>query len=81
MAETTQQIPADLNKRVAAFNAELLPLLGKYKLGLGAKPVITADGKIIAQPVIFNDTKSQGAGSDPATVKEENEASGLAASE
>jgi len=47
----------DLNKRVKAFNAELIPLLGKYKLGLGAVPAITRDGRVVAGLQIVDDSK------------------------
>ena len=44
-----------LEKDVKEFNAELIPLLGKYKLGLGATPFIMNDGRIGARPQVFRD--------------------------
>ena len=45
----------ELPERVKQFNAELIPLLGKYKLGLGAIPLILPDGRIAAKPQLFED--------------------------
>lgn len=50
---------ADLQERVKAFNSELIPLLGKYKLGLGAHPALTPDGRIVAVPHMFDDTPKE----------------------
>ena len=44
-----------LQKDVEAFNGELIPLLGKYKLGLGASAFLTPDGRIAARPQVFRD--------------------------
>lgn len=49
----------DLEKRIKEFNAEFIPLIGKYKLGLGAQALITPDGKVGAQPVLFDDVKKE----------------------
>ena len=44
----------DLEERVKGFNAELLPKLGKFKLGLGAVPFFLPDGKVAARPQLFD---------------------------
>ena len=49
----------DLKTRVKGFNEELIPLLGKYKLGLGAQAVILPDGRLAAKPNIFDDSKEE----------------------
>lgn len=68
--KTQEEIDADLQKRVEAFNAELIPLLGKYQVGLGATAFITPDGRIGARPTLFNappeEKKTDGGGSSPA---------------
>lgn len=51
---TQEEQDADLQKRVEAFNGELIPLLGKYEVGLGATAFITPDGRIGARPTLFN---------------------------
>ncbi len=56
MAEekSAQQLEAEqLQKDVESFNGELIPLLGKYNVGLGATAFITPDGKIGARPTLF----------------------------
>jgi hypothetical protein len=47
----------DLGERVAEFNKELQPLLGKYELELAAIPQITQLGTIGAQAVIKSSRK------------------------
>jgi len=54
-----EQVNDDLQKRVEGFNAEIIPLLGKYSLGLGAIASITLDGRIVARPQVFDDTKKE----------------------
>lgn len=49
----------DLRKRVESFNADLIPLLGNYKVGLGAQVFVTTDGRIGARPTVFDDSKSE----------------------
>ena len=51
---TLEEKQADLNSRVKQFNEELMQLLGKYNLGLGASATIRPDGTISAKPVIVN---------------------------
>lgn len=51
---TPEEAEADLQKRVEAFNGELIPLLGKYEVGLGATAFVTPDGRIGARPTLFN---------------------------
>jgi hypothetical protein len=48
----------ELETRVKAFNADLIPLLGKYKLGLGAIAFIANDGRVLARPQVFDDSAS-----------------------
>lgn len=55
----TPEQQADLNKRVEAFNGELIPLLGKYKLGLGASAGLTPDGRVFARPQLFDDSQKK----------------------
>ena len=53
--------PENIEDRVQAFNAELIPLLAKHKLGLGAVPQLVqmenGGFAIFAKPQLFNDTK------------------------
>lgn len=44
----------DMQERIAGFNKELLPLLGKYELGLAAMPKIMQDGRVVADPIIVS---------------------------
>lgn len=55
VAEKTQeQLDAEqLQKDVENFNAELIPLLAKYNVGLGATAFIVPDGRIGARPTLF----------------------------
>ena len=48
----------DLNSRVRGFNEEMIPLLKKYRLGLGATASLTPDGRVIAKASLFDDTPS-----------------------
>lgn len=54
-----EQVNDDLQKRVEAFNAELIPLLSKYQLGLGATANLTPDGRVFCRPQLFDDTKKE----------------------
>ena len=45
---------AELSGRVEEFNKELIPLLGKYELGLGASAFINPNGTIAARPIMFD---------------------------
>lgn len=58
-ATTATPESIDLGKRVKEFNAELIPLLGKYKVGLGAEPFILPDGRVGAKPTLFDDSKKE----------------------
>lgn len=49
----------ELNGRVEEFNKELLPLLGKYELGLGASAFINPNGTIGARPIMFDARKKE----------------------
>lgn len=54
-----EETNADLNARVKGFNDKLIPLLAEFKLGLGATPIILPDGRIVAKPQLFDDTKKE----------------------
>ena len=62
--KTQDQEVTELNTRIKGFNEEILPLLKKYKLGLGAQPVLVlskdaALGYVISsKPIVFDDSKS-----------------------
>lgn len=62
MSEPTQaDIEAaqkDLADRIKHFNEELIPLLGKYRVGLGASAFLLPDGRIGAKPVLVDDSKA-----------------------
>jgi hypothetical protein len=47
----------ELMGRVEEFNKELVPLLGKYELGLGASAFMNANGTIGARPIMFDARK------------------------
>lgn len=51
-------VNADMQERIDGFNGEMRPLLAKYELGLGAKPFISDQGLILAQPVVISTRKT-----------------------
>lgn len=57
----------ELQARIKSFNEELMPLLGKHKLGLGAQPLLVpskdaAFGYVLAaRPILFDDSKEESA--------------------
>lgn len=57
--EDINAMNADLEVRVKGFNEELIPLLGKYKVGLGAVAFLTPDGSVAARPQLFDDKKKE----------------------
>ncbi len=63
MTEDEQKAQAavqeDLAERTKHFNEELIPLLGKYRLGLGAQSLLTNDGRITARPILVDDSRPQ----------------------
>ncbi len=65
---------AQLQKDVEGFNAELIPLLGKYNVGLGATAFITPDGRIGGRPTLFRapapEKKAEAGGTAPAALSE-----------
>lgn len=61
----------DLETRVKGFNEELIPLLGKYKLGLGAQALILPDGRLAAKPHLFDDTPKEEPKVEPAPADAE----------
>lgn len=50
---------AELEGRVQEFNKELIPLLGKYELGLGASAFVNPNGTIGARPIMFDARKKE----------------------
>lgn len=63
-----------LQKDLEAFNAELIPLLGKYHLGLGAEPSYIRDERgfflTLARPVMFRDWGKDGSPFEDEKVEE-----------
>jgi len=63
--KTKEESSADVQERIKQFNAELIESLGKYKLGLGAQPVLVPSkdmplGYVIsAKPILFDDSKEK----------------------
>lgn len=56
-AKTQETGVSDLQERTKQFNAELMPLLGKYRLGLGAElRVVSEQGAIKPFPVLVDAT-------------------------
>ena len=59
-APTAEEIAAsELQARVEEFNKELLPLLGKYELGLGASAFVNPNGTLAARPILFDARKKE----------------------
>lgn len=54
-----EAVAAELQGRVEEFNKELLPLLGKYELGLGASAFVNPNGTIGARPIMFDAKKKE----------------------
>ena len=54
-----EAIAAELEGRVQEFNKELIPLLGKYELGLGASAFVNPNGTIGARPIMFDARKKE----------------------
>ena len=44
----------DLKERIDGFNKEIVPLLGKYELGLAGIAKILPDGRVAADPVVVS---------------------------
>jgi hypothetical protein len=44
----------DLGERIEKFNKELMPLLGKYELGIGAIAQLTSDGRVHATATVIS---------------------------
>lgn len=51
---TTDEISEELKARIKGFNEEVIVLLKKYELALGALPVILSDGRLAANPHVFD---------------------------
>lgn len=55
MTETPKvDATSELQSRIESFNAELIPLLGKYELGLGSSAFITPEGTISSRPIVVD---------------------------
>lgn len=48
------KVEKDLEERLKGFNAELIPLLGKFELAIGSQAMFTPDGRVTSQPVIVS---------------------------
>lgn len=57
---TDEERSKELESRIKSFNDELLPLLGKYELGLGASAALTPQGTVAARPILFDARKAPG---------------------
>ncbi len=55
---TDAQKQAELDARIKGLNAELIPLLAKYKMGLGASAFLLPDGRVSARPQLIDDSAS-----------------------
>ena len=51
---TEEEKMAELNGRVEEFNKELIPILKKYDLGLGATCFVNPNGTLGARPIMFD---------------------------
>ena len=54
-----EAVAKELQGRVEEFNKELLPLLGKYELGLGASAFVNPNGTLAARPILFDARKKE----------------------
>ncbi len=59
MEDTQKKEASELEGRVKLFNGELIGILAKYQLGLGAVAFVTPDGRTLARPQVFDDSKKQ----------------------
>lgn len=57
-AAEQEAVVKELQGRVEEFNKELIPLLGKYELGLGASAFVNPNGTIGARPIMFDARKT-----------------------
>lgn len=76
MSELKNEQLVDVKERIRKLNEELIPLLSKHKLGLGAEPFIRPDGGISARPVLIDELKKA---ESPSPEDQESESNGLAA--
>lgn len=44
----------DIKERIEGFNKELVPLLAKFELGIGAMAKVLPDGRVLADPIIVS---------------------------
>lgn len=54
MEPTPPAHDADIQERIAGFNAALKPLLGKYELGLTARVEVTPQGTLNGVPLLIS---------------------------
>ena len=66
--EELEAAQRELTGRVEEFNKELIPLLGKYELGLGASAFVQPDGRIAARPIMFDTRKKKDEKAPPPAV-------------
>ena len=57
---------SEFQGRVKEFNAELMPILKKYHLGIGASAFLMPDGRIGAGPRLYDDTPGAAQPANPA---------------
>jgi len=69
--ELTEEEARDLNRRVQGFNAEMIPLLKKWEVGLGASAFLLPDGRVGARPQLFNDQPAPAPVTNPDAPKED----------
>jgi hypothetical protein len=55
--KAAEEAQKELFGRTEEFNKELIPLLGKYELGLGASAFLNPNGTIGARPILFDARK------------------------
>lgn len=61
----------ELEGRIENFNKELIPLLGKFELGLGASAFIQPNGTVGARPILFDNRQNQAAATAPTAAAPE----------
>lgn len=66
-----EETAAEYNGRVESFNKELIPLLKKYEIDLGATAFINPNGTIGAKPIVFDTRPKVAAPTSPEAPAEE----------
>lgn len=70
----TEAETKDFQDRAKTFNEKLVALCGELKIGIGAAPRITNDGRLAASLQFFDDKTAE-----PEKVEKKEEASGIVA--